>query len=148
MSHIEPYQYILIPLITLIISQMIKFFYFISLDRHYLKKSIWILTWASGIPSTHIAILSSLAMTIGLYEGFTSPLFASITLVTGVLMYDLMLEKRSYSTIERYIIKGRYKELFNLIKEGNFGKVIGHTALEIMIGILIGISIAVSAYYI
>lgn len=147
MPPFQPYQYIVIPLITVITSNIIKFIYFISKDKKYTTRIKWILTWASGMPSTHSAVLTSLSLTIGLYQGFTSPLFAIITLISLIRMYDLILENKSYALVEKHITKARYKQFIKLVKEGNLERIVGHTSIEVLAGIILGLLVSLSFYY-
>ena len=54
------------------------------------KFSIERLFGDGGMPSGHSATVSSVALAVGLYEGFSSPLFAVAFIVAIIVMHDAM----------------------------------------------------------
>ena len=105
----------------------------------------------SGMPSSHAAMVVSLATIVGLIQGFNSPLFA-VCLIFGLLVV------RDALGLRRYL--GQYNEIINnLIKNSkdNFApnrafpelaEKIGHTAAQIIAGSLLGFLISLASYYI
>lgn len=112
----------------------------------YTRRRRW--NWAllfrpGGMPSSHSALVTSSAHSIGLFYGFDSPLFALSLVITLVVIYDATGIRRQ---------AGRHAQLINTIisdlasghlTEGKkLREVLGHTPLEALAGIILGIIIA------
>lgn len=98
-----------------------------------------------GMPSSHAAVVSSLATTMGLIYGFTSPFFQLAFVFGGIVIYDAL-------TL-RFAV-GEHARRINMIgrqEENDYGKELlenmGHTLIEVIVGILIGITIALLLNY-
>jgi len=109
------------------------------------KKALFVST--GGMPSSHSALVSSVMVSIGLYEGFDSPLFAVSTVLALVVMHDAAGIRRAagkqaeainflFSKLENQGIKfdKRLKEL------------LGHRPIEVIAGATLGIGIALVAH--
>jgi len=104
-----------------------------------------------GMPSSHSAMVVSLATVIGIDHGFDSPYFAISTILALVVMYDargVRQESGQHARILNHIVR----ELFagNPIGEEEYKELkvlLGHTAAEVAVGAVIGIvySIAILA---
>ncbi len=107
----KSYKYIIVPLITLAFAQFIKF----TFESIKYQKLNWgrLFNGAGGMPSSHSSFTASLAMMIGLNEGFNSPLFAISLVFSLVVAYDAMgLRMES----------GRHAERLNKITNQIFSK--------------------------
>ncbi len=101
---------------------------------------------AGGMPSSHSAIVTSLATLIGKYQGVDTPIFALSVIVAAVVMYDACGVRRA---------AGKQAALLNKIIEtpGLTGmqvserlvEVLGHTPVQVFIGALIGIIVGIIA---
>lgn len=90
-----------------------------------------------GMPSAHSTLVSALATSIGISEGFESGIFL-ITLVFSLLVvYESLVTKKFISHVSKFV---NTKFHDSKLQEG-----IGHTLLEIVVGIVIGI---LGAWYI
>ena len=95
-----------------------------------------------GMPSTHSATVSALAVSVGLREGFDTSLFAVAAVFALIVMYDAAGIRRA---------AGLHAQLLNQLME-ELGQVIplkellGHTYLEVAVGALIGGLVALGAY--
>lgn len=98
---------------------------------------------AGGMPSSHTALVSSTAYSVGLFEGFDSPLFAVACVIAVIVIYDATGVRRE---------AGRQAALLNEIMEdlskGKFmpqkrlREVLGHTPTEVFSGVFLGLLIA------
>ncbi len=101
---------------------------------------------AGGMPSSHTAVVTSLAMLVGKSEGFDSAMFAVALVFAMVVMYDAAGVRRA---------AGKQAHLLNKIIEtpGLTGvevqerlvEVLGHTPLQVIIGAIIGITVGLLA---
>lgn len=101
---------------------------------------------AGGMPSSHTAVVTSLAMLVGKCEGFDSAMFAVALVFAMVVMYDAAGVRRA---------AGKQAHLLNKIIEtpGLTGvevqerlvEVLGHTPLQVIVGAIIGITVGLLA---
>lgn len=97
---------------------------------------------AGGMPSSHSAVVTSLATMIGRQYGVASPIFAMSIIFAIVVMYDAAGVRRA---------AGKQAQLLNKIVEtpGLTGvqvseklvEVLGHTPTQVFVGAIIGIII-------
>ena len=95
---------------------------------------------AGGMPSSHAAVVTSLATLIGKNEGVDTPLFAISIIFTFVVMYDAAGVRRA---------AGKQAKLLNKIIETpglkmgdvqeKLVEVLGHTPIQVIVGAIIGI---------
>ena len=98
------------------------------------------------MPSSHTAVVTSLAMLVGKSEGFDSAMFAVALVFALVVMYDAAGVRRA---------AGKQAHLLNKIIEtpGLTGvevqerlvEVLGHTPLQVIVGAIIGITVGLLA---
>lgn len=125
----ESLKYMIIPIITAVISQCIKIFIeFIKNKKFSLER----LTFGmGGMPSTHSAVVSSLSTVIYLDYGISS--FFAVTLIFSlIIIYDSMGIRYE---------SGRQAKIINEITGGNLEEKIGHKPIESLIGVILGIII-------
>lgn len=129
-----------------VLAQMVKpIFYYI---RH--KEWHWKLVGASGgFPSSHSALVSALAVSVGLTEQFRSSIFAVTLSLAIIVIYDAA-NVRYYSGQNAKVtqqlirdLKERYPDLFtDPVYETKLKQVLGHKWREVIGGVLLGISVA------
>lgn len=95
---------------------------------------------AGGMPSSHSAVVTSLATLVGKTEGFNSPIFAISVIFAFIVMYDAAGVRRA---------AGKQAKLLNKIVEtpGLSGvevserlvEVLGHSPIQVLVGAIIGI---------
>lgn len=95
---------------------------------------------AGGMPSSHSALVCSIAVAVAMSEGIGSPLFAVAVGVAAVVMYDAAGVRRAaghHATILNQIID----ELFqgHPISDEKLGELLGHTPTQVLLGALLGI---------
>jgi len=100
---------------------------------------------AGGMPSSHSALVSALATATGLEEGFNSTAFAISLVLAMIVMYDAAGVRRAAS-IQARILNQILQELFkgHPISEKRLRELLGHTPMEVIIGALLGIAMAVA----
>ena len=98
------------------------------------------------MPSSHSAIVVSLATLIGKYQGVDTPIFALALIMAFVVMYDACGVRRA---------AGKQAALLNKIIEtpGLIGvqvserlvEVLGHTPVQVFVGALLGVIVGIIA---
>ena len=141
------YKYVFVPIITLIVCQIIKFF--LNAIEH--KKFRWsrLFNGTGGMPSSHTSFSASLTMLIGLSENFKGPLFAVCLVFTLIVSYDAM-GIRAASEHQAMAINKMADEVYKLSPKQKFEKLkeeLGHEPLEVLFGYLLGIVMALIFYY-
>ena len=102
------------------------------------------LVGAGGMPSSHTALVVSLASAAGYHDGFYSPLFAVTVVLASIVMYDAAGVRRAAGK-QAKIINQLVRELTvdHIIKDTRLKELLGHTPLEVLAGAVLGI---VTAY--
>lgn len=134
------YNIILITLIAWFIAQSLKVLLGVIREKRFNFK--WFVG-TGGMPSSHAAAVSALTTSLGLYAGFSSPLFALALLFAIVVLFDAQGVRRA---------SGRQAEILNKIlddiywkkriKEDRLKELLGHTPVEVLTGTALGILIA------
>ncbi len=119
------------------VAQVAKFFVELIYRR---RVNFRMLTTAGGMPSSHSASVSALATAVAIQEGVSSSLFV-VTLVFAVItMYDAAGVRRAAS-IQAHILNQIIDELFqgHPISETRLRELLGHTPVEVFVGMVLGI---------
>jgi uncharacterized protein len=100
-----------------------------------------------GMPSSHSAGASCLATAVGINYGFDSVYFALAAAFSIVVMFDAQGVRRATGRQAR-ILNRIMEDIYwkGKIREGRLRELVGHTPLEVIMGFLLGILIAVIAY--
>lgn len=134
----EEYKYLIVPIITLIIAQIIKFI----IESIVVKELKWgrLFNGSGGMPSSHGTFSFTLTMMIGLNEGFSSTYFAIALVFSLIVAYDAMgvrLESEKHAQllnrIGDEIFSKDYKIGFARLKEE-----LGHNFLEVLGSYILG----------
>ncbi len=90
---------------------------------------------SGGMPSAHSAMISAVVVTIGLLEGFGSPVFALGAAIASIVMYDAVTVRRSSGEQGIALVK-----LFTEVKSKLIPPKVaeGHTVAEIAVGAILG----------
>ena len=101
-----------------------------------------------GMPSAHAAFVSALAALIGFSFGFDSPIFALTLVFSLIIVFDAQGVRRS---------TGRQAEILNKMLDDIYWRkkldnerlkeLIGHTPIEVIAGIIIGVLTSIVYYY-
>jgi len=102
---------------------------------------------AGGMPSSHSALVTSTALGVGLHIGFDSPLFAVAVALAMVVVYDATgvrrqagMQAKKINILVEELLKG------HPINEQHLREVIGHTPLEALGGVLLGLVVAIGLW--
>ena len=130
-------KFLIVPICCWAAIQLFKFLTALIIDRRIDFKR---LIGAGGMPSSHSAVVTSLAAMIGKECGVGSPMFAMSCILAAVVMYDAAGIRRA---------AGKQAKLLNKIVETpgltnaqvgeKLAEVLGHTPLQVFIGAIIGI---------
>ncbi len=99
-----------------------------------------------GMPSAHSAMASALATSLGLCEGFDSPLFAVGCAFAIVVMFDAQSVRKAAGEQAR-LLNQIVDELLQShhLSENKLKELLGHTRLEVLMGCLTGIATAAAS---
>ncbi len=102
---------------------------------------------SGGMPSAHAAGAACLATSIGMECGFDSAYFALAFAFAIVVMFDAQGVRRSTGK-QAGILNKIMEDIYwkGKIQELRLRELIGHTPVEVIIGLILGISIALISY--
>jgi acid phosphatase family membrane protein YuiD len=91
--------------------------------------------------------MTATTLAIGLYDGFDSPIFALGVVITMIVTYDAA-GVRQQAGIHAHRINVIFGELLHghPVSERDLREVLGHTPLEVIGGILLGLAVASSQW--
>jgi len=133
-------EIIIIAFMTWVFNQSLKLIVFYATEK---KWDIRRFVGAGGMPSTHSALSVCVATTIGLKEGWESPLFGLAIVVAFIIMADaagVRRETGEQAKVLNKIILEFFKEI--RIKDKRFKELVGHTPFEVIVGAFIGVAMA------
>jgi len=136
-----PSLYLIAILVAWFCAHLIKYIFICNKNKS-LKVS-WRVLDSGGMPSAHTAVLSSVAMVIGLVDGFNSGLFALAIVILAIVMHDAVRVRRS-SGEQGLAISQMIKEQKSSIKTPRIFK--GHTPLEVVFGLILGIVVGLIVF--
>ena len=114
-----------------------------DLATHRRVHSKWFAS-TGGMPSAHSAMVGGLAMAMGWQCGFASPLFG-LTMAFAILtMFDAATVRRA-AGLQARILNTMIDELFQQhhLSQQRLKELLGHTRLEVLLGFVIGVLVAV-----
>ena len=101
---------------------------------------------AGGMPSSHTAVVVSLATLLGKYEGVDTPIFALAVVFSFIVMYDSAGVRRA---------AGKQAKLLNKIIETpglsylevqeKLVEVLGHSPIQVIVGAIVGVTVGLIA---
>lgn len=128
------------------LAQLIK----IPLDFARTRRWNWALLFTTGgMPSSHSSLMTATTLSIGYYHGFDNPVFALGVAITMIVTYDAA-GVRHQAGIHAQRINLLFTELLrgHPISENDLREVLGHTPLEVVGGILLGLVVATGLWLI
>lgn len=110
------------------------------------RVSLHYLMSTGGMPSAHSATVSGLATAIGMTEGFGSPLFAMATTYAIITMFDASTVRRAAGQ-QAALLNEMVRELFkeHRLQNKRLKELLGHTRVEVFMGMLVGIAFSAMA---
>ena len=136
-------KYIYIPLIVWFCIQVFKVIYELIITKKFDFKRI---IGAGGMPSSHSAVVTTLASLVGKYEGVDTPIFAMSVVFAMVVMYDAAGVRRAagkQASVLNKIVKT--PSLSGVDVQEKLVEVLGHTPLQVFVGAFIGIVVGLLA---
>ena len=121
------------------IAQMAKFFAELITSK---RARIILFFSSGGMPSSHTSFVTAMAASIGLTEGFDTPIFALAAVISIIIMYDAAGVRRA---------AGKHAAAINTIfdtidREDKIDKklkeLLGHSPLEVLAGATLGIGVS------
>lgn len=118
----------------------------IKVPLEYTRTKTWnwsLLFRAGGMPSSHSALVASTANTIGLVDGFGTPLYALAVIIAIIVIYDATGIRRQ---------AGKHAEIINAmirdlasghpLRQEQLREVLGHTPVEALAGMILGLVVS------
>ena len=131
------YKFFIVPSLVWFFIQLFKFIYDLIVTRQFNFKRI---LGAGGMPSSHSAVVTSLATMIGLKEGIESPIFALSVIFAFVVMYDAAGVRRAAGKQAKILNKiVNTPGLSGVEVTEKLQEVLGHTPTQVFVGALIGV---------
>jgi hypothetical protein len=127
-------QVLLIALCSSLIAQLLKLFIELAQFRRVRFK---VLFETGGMPSSHSALVSALAVGIGRTQGWDTPQFAIATVFAFIVMYDatgIRLAAGKQAKVLNQIMVEVFEEEHDPLKE-----LLGHTPVQVVAGSILGI---------
>lgn len=119
----------------------------LKIPTEYFRTRRWLWTMffaAGGMPSSHTALMVAGTLAVGLYHGFDNPLFGIAVAITMIIAHDASgVRRQAGKHAERLNVL--FSELLqgHSLSEEELKEVIGHTPLEVVGGIILGLLIAI-----
>lgn len=124
-------------LIAWLIAQLLK----VGVNLFLAKKlDLQLLLSSGGFPSSHSAMVSALALGIGKYYGWDSPVFAVSAVYGMVVLYDAAGVRRAAGKQAEVLnqLLARLSQGSDLAQD-RLKELIGHTPFEVFGGVIVGI---------
>ena len=137
MDLFDDFKFILVPISTWFFIQLFKLIYDLVKTRKFNFKRI---LGAGGMPSSHSAVVTSLATLVGKYEGTDTTQFAIALIFACVVMYDATGVRRAAGKQAKVLNK--IIETPGLTKVEMSEKLVealGHTPIQVFVGAVIGV---------
>ncbi|MDR1598844.1 MAG: divergent PAP2 family protein [Oscillospiraceae bacterium] len=140
LSHIVENHVLWTALLAWLIAQVAKVVVILVTEK---RLNIRKIIQSGGMPSSHAAMATALAMGVGFREGFGEPIFALACALALIVMYDASGVRRQAGRHAK-VINQMLTELENLIEKGTpinqetLIDWIGHTPIEVLVGAVLG----------
>lgn len=121
-----------------LVAQLIKVVINFMVHRTF---DIYFLISSGGFPSSHSATVSAVALGVGKYYGWDSPIFAVAAILAMIVMYDaagVRREAGKQAEVINQLVAGLYHQMSNL-SQARLKELIGHTPFEVFAGAIVGI---------
>jgi acid phosphatase family membrane protein YuiD len=146
MSHVINNYVLIFAFTAWSLAQTIK----VPLEYFRTKEWNWSLLFrVGGMPSSHSALVSATAHSIGLISGFDTPIYALAVVVAIVVIYDATGIRRQ-AGMHAAIINAMIRNLAtgHPLREEELREVLGHTPLEALAGMILGLVVSTVLWYI
>ena len=137
MDFFAQYKYLIVPFGVWFGIQLFKVIWDLVVTHKFNFKRI---LGAGGMPSSHSAVVTSLATIIGKTQGITSPIFALSVIFAFIVMYDAAGVRRAAGKQAKLLNKLiETPGLTNIEVQERLVEVLGHTPTQVIVGAIIGI---------
>lgn len=129
---------VFIPVGTWFFIQVFKFLFdSIKTKKIQLKRILG----AGGMPSSHSAVVCSLAILVGKTAGFNSQVFAVALILAIIVMYDAAGVRRAAGNQAKVINRmiAEDDDFSALQGQDKLNEILGHTPTQVFVGAIIGI---------
>ncbi|MGI5850808.1 MAG: divergent PAP2 family protein [Clostridiales bacterium] len=98
---------------------------------------------AGGMPSSHSALVVSLATSVGRFEGYDSPMFALALTFSLIVMYDAAGVRRAAGK-QAAVLNEILEQIHTSrsVSEEKLKELLGHTPIEVIAGAILGFLIS------
>ena len=123
-------------------AQVYKFVIYFIVNKQFNFKRLF---QTGGMPSSHSSFMMAMTTSVGLLAGFGSVSFAIALTVTLVVMYDAAGLRRAVgrqASVLNQIVAEIFSEHPHLSSQ-KFKELLGHTPVEVFIGALLGVTVAI-----
>lgn len=128
-------------ILAYVVASILKVVFVLLSERKFDFKRLF---GTGGMPSAHAAFVMSLAIGVGLQEGFDSPVFALAAVFAIVVMYDASGVRRAAGK-QAELLNVLVTELFEegkLPRQEQLKELLGHSPLQVLAGAALGIAMA------
>jgi len=101
-----------------------------------------VLIETGGMPSSHSALVTGTAAGVGLQLGFDDPMFALASTIAFIVMYDASGIRRSAGLTAAKVNQISKVNSIESSTENTLKESLGHTKIEVLVGSLLGPTIA------
>lgn len=139
MDFYSEYKYLIVPMSVWLCIQIFKVIWDLVATHKFNFKRI---LGAGGMPSSHSAVVTSIATMIGKTQGINSPIFALAVMFAFVVMYDAAGVRRAAGKQAKLLNKlVEIPGLSNIQVQEKLVEVLGHTPMQVIVGAVIGIAV-------
>lgn len=100
---------------------------------------------SGGMPSAHSAMVTALATSVGMIQGFGSVVFSIAVILALIVLYDAAGVRQAVSqqssVLNRIVRELRLRQPMTRL-EADLRELIGHTPFQVTVGAAIGIAVA------
>ena len=121
------------------IAQISKLFFELIFKKSWRPS---VLFETGGMPSSHSALVTGTAAGIGLQLGFNDPIFALASTIAFIVMYDASGIRRSAGLTAAKVNQIFKSNANELSPEATLKESLGHTKKEVLVGSLLGPTVA------
>ena len=139
MDFYSEYKYLIVPMSVWFCIQLFKVIWDLVVTHKFNFKRI---LGAGGMPSSHSAVVTSIATMIGKTQGINSPIFALAVMFAFVVMYDAAGVRRAAGKQAKLLNKlVETPGLSNIQVQEKLVEVLGHTPMQVVVGAIVGVTV-------
>ena len=139
MEFYTEYKYLIVPMSVWLCIQIFKVIWDLVATHKFNFKRI---LGAGGMPSSHSAVVTSIATMIGKTQGINSPIFALAVMFAFVVMYDAAGVRRAAGKQAKLLNKlVETPGLSNIQVQEKLVEVLGHTPMQVIVGAIVGVTV-------